>query len=110
MNILSRGVRAGLFIVHFQKGRRSVQTATLNLVLVVTPAQLAVPPVVLPAAVQGQTYVLQMPPPTGGTPPYHWSATGLPEALTMSPTGLISGTPATSGTFPVAATVTDSGT
>lgn len=30
---------------------------------------------------------------TGGTPPYSWSATGLPAGLTMSATGVISGTP-----------------
>jgi len=43
-----------------------------------------------------------------GTPPYFWSATGLPPGLTLnSLTGAIGGTPTAAGTFPVTATVTD---
>ena len=45
---------------------------------------------------------------TGGTPPYTWSATGLPAGLTISSSGLISGTPTTAGTSTVTATVRDS--
>lgn len=48
---------------------------------------------------------------TGGTPPYTWSITAgaLPPGLTLTPaTGLISGTPTTSGIFNFTATVTDS--
>jgi type IV pilus assembly protein PilY1 len=46
----------------------------------------------------------------GGSPPYSWSATGLPSGLSMSLSGLISGTPAagTAGDHNVTATVTDS--
>jgi hypothetical protein len=46
----------------------------------------------------------------GGTPPYTWSATGLPAGLTIDPVlGAINGTPSTSGgPYSVMVTVTDS--
>ena len=44
---------------------------------------------------------------TGGTTPYTWSATGLPAGLSISSSGLISGTPTTAGSYSVTATVTD---
>jgi hypothetical protein len=46
----------------------------------------------------------------GGTPPYSWSlaAGTLPAGLTLSNTGVISGTPTTAGTFKITVKVTDS--
>jgi len=47
---------------------------------------------------------------TGGTPPYTWSATGLPAGLTINAsTGLISGTPTTANTYSVTVTARDTG-
>lgn len=47
---------------------------------------------------------------TGGafTPPYTWSATGLPDGLNLSADGTLSGTPDQSGTFVFTLTLTDS--
>ena len=44
---------------------------------------------------------------SGGTPPYTWSATGLPPGLSMNLSGVISGIPTTAGTYPGTVTVTD---
>ncbi|HEU5268540.1 MAG TPA: putative Ig domain-containing protein [Jatrophihabitans sp.] len=44
---------------------------------------------------------------SGGTSPYTWSATGLPPGLSISSSGLISGTPSTSGSYSVTATARD---
>jgi Zn-dependent metalloprotease len=45
---------------------------------------------------------------SGGTPPLHWTATGLPAGLSVSDSGLISGTPTTAGTSSVTVTARDS--
>ncbi len=45
---------------------------------------------------------------TGGTPPYVWSATGLPAGLTVDPaTGAVTGTPSAAGSFTVNVLATD---
>ncbi len=45
---------------------------------------------------------------TAGTPPYTWSATGLPAGLTLDSNGFITGIPQSSGSFNILVTVTDS--
>ena len=46
---------------------------------------------------------------SGGTAPFTWTETGaLPPGLSLSSTGLLSGTPTNSGPFPFTVTVTDS--
>lgn len=64
--------------------------------------------VTLPEAVSGAAYTFMLEA-RGGTPPYTWSATGLPGGLSLNTdTGLISGTTTASGDFPINVTVTDS--
>ena len=41
-------------------------------------------------------------------PPFTWSASGLPSGLTLSPSGLLSGTPTAAGTFDITVQLTDS--
>jgi hypothetical protein len=45
---------------------------------------------------------------TGGTPPYTWTAGGLPPGITVSSSGVLSGTPTSPGLFTVTVTVKDS--
>jgi hypothetical protein len=45
----------------------------------------------------------------GGTPPYNWTVTsGLPKGMTLSSSGLLSGTPSVVGSFSLVVSVTDS--
>ena len=47
--------------------------------------------------------------PTGGIGPFAWTETGaMPGGMSLSPSGLLSGTPTTAGSFPISLTVTDS--
>lgn len=58
-------------------------------------------------AAQGVAYTAQLQA-SGGLTPYTWKATGLPSWLTLSSSGVLSGTPASSGSFSFSVTVTDS--
>jgi hypothetical protein len=63
----------------------------------------------LPSGTVGSPYPLTTLAATGGTPPYSWSASGLPAGLTADPkTGVISGIPTTGGSLTVNVHVTDS--
>jgi hypothetical protein len=64
----------------------------------------------LPGATQGVAYSVQLTA-FGGTQPYTWAVTqgSLPPGLTLSTTGVLSGTPTSPGTFNFNITVTDSG-
>ena len=61
----------------------------------------------LPKAQAGQQYTYSLAV-DGGVPPYSWSASALPAGLSLSPDGLISGKPLTTGTYDVNVVVHDS--
>jgi hypothetical protein len=85
-------------------------TASRNFTLKVAPAPLGISTVrQLPAASLNAAFSQTMTA-TGGTPPYSWSAAGLPSGLALnSTTGAITGAPTAAGVFnPVVITVTDS--
>lgn len=79
-------------------------------VLVVNPA-LVFNGAALPAATVSSAYNAQLVAATGGTPGYTYSVTSgntLPNGLTLSASGLLSGTPAAIGNYNFSLTVTDS--
>ena len=81
------------------------QTVTLTLP-VLTP--LGINPGSLAMAMIGQGYSVQFVG-SGGTPPYTFSAVGLPAGLTLTTGGLLSGTPiGPAGASSVQVTMTDS--
>jgi hypothetical protein len=83
-------------------------TASKSFTLTIVPALLTITTGALPGGF-GQTAYSATISATGGVPPYKWSASGLPSALTINPaTGIISGTPGPQGTFAFTVTVTDS--
>jgi alpha-tubulin suppressor-like RCC1 family protein len=60
----------------------------------------------LPDGTVGLPYAAQLAA-SGGTPPYTWSASGVPTGLTLSPSGALSGTPRATLHTTVTVTVTD---
>jgi len=83
-------------------------TVTANYTVKVTNPFL-LPPATLAVGTTGSVYTPQfIPPATGGTTPYTYTAAGLPAGLTFNPvTRAITGTPTVAGPFTVAVTATD---
>ncbi len=97
------------FTVQAQAGSPT-QTATADLRIVVTGTALTITtPSPLPSAVVGTSYSLSLTA-TGGTPPYTWTppTTGMPNGLTLSSAGVLSGAPTSPGSFSFTVTVSDS--
>lgn len=83
-------------------------TQTLQ-IIVAAPAALAISTSALPATQVGQSYSTTLAA-SGGVPPDAWEVTAgaLPDGLSLSPSGRITGTPTQMGTFTFTVTVTDS--
>jgi uncharacterized protein (TIGR03437 family) len=60
----------------------------------------------LPAGVTGSPYLFYLAA-AGGMQPYTFTATGLPPKFSITPAGLLNGTPATTGSYSISCTVTD---
>ncbi|MDQ1743108.1 MAG: hypothetical protein QOE23_1447, partial [Pseudonocardiales bacterium] len=79
--------------------------------LSVTVTASPMPPLVtttgLPTATAGAAYTTSLTA-NGGTPPYSWTAAGVPAGLVLSASGILSGTPTTPGVSTLTVMVTDS--
>jgi hypothetical protein len=80
-------------------------TATVTLTIAAGPA-LSITTTSLPPATVGAPYSQSLSA-FGGSGKYTWSVSGLPQGLTSDTNGLISGTPAAAGSFPLNLTVRD---
>jgi len=103
-------VDGSLITVTDSSSPKQQSTTSFPLIINPSPASTATltPTVVAINAVQN-TYTVAALQAVGGTPPYTWTlSSGLPTGMTLSPAGLLSGTPATLGTYALAVSVTDS--
>ncbi|MBA3020828.1 MAG: hypothetical protein FP817_06925 [Propionicimonas sp.] len=90
------------------KGAAASLTATKSVTVVSGIPAPSIVSTSLPTGVSAEPYSTTLTA-AGGTAPYSWSATGLPEGVTVDPdTGELSGTPASSGTFTVQLSLSDS--
>jgi hypothetical protein len=77
----------------------NILAAFVNPVTVVTAS--------LPSGARGNSYTPFQLTATGGGQPYTWVASGLPSGMALSPSGVLSGTPVSSGSSNIAFTATD---
>ncbi len=90
-------------------GTWSVATNSSGLVAIYDPDELTIPAQTLPEATQNTVYNFQFTA-TGGVQPREWAvaAGSIPEGLVLTPGGLLSGTPSSSGSSDFTVRVTDS--
>jgi hypothetical protein len=81
-------------------------TASGKFPITIVPADLSIVTTSLPDGVVGAAYSASLNA-SGGVPPYTWTVTGLPDGLTATAAGAISGTPKTAGQFTVIFNVSD---
>jgi serine/threonine-protein kinase len=93
-----------LVTVTVTDGHGQATSATLTLRVGFPPPQVTTAS--LPDGTDGAAYSAQLTA-TGGDRMYTWTASGLPDGLTMDSNGVISGVLQAAGTFTVAVTVTD---
>lgn len=92
------------FTVRATGARKQSDSKQLTLVV-----KLQLAPATLPNPVAGAAYNQPLTVVAGGTPPYSWAVTGgvLPEGLTLSSTGLLSGVPERAGPSTFMVEITD---
>jgi hypothetical protein len=98
---------AGTYTVSVTVTDSSGTKATGNFSVLVNPSTLKVTTSGLPGGALTASYSASLTA-TGGTPPYTWTAGGLPPGITVSSSGVLSGTPTSPGPFTVTVTVKDS--
>jgi len=100
------------FTIQAKDSSTAPQTATLKATLVISDGTVKITTTSpLPAGTLGVAYPSVTFAATGGTPPYTWSTTApgaLPAGLTLSPAGVLSGTPTAYGPFSFTVQATDS--
>jgi large repetitive protein len=97
---------AGMFTVSVTVTDSAGTKATGNFSVTVNPSSLLVTTSVLPGGALGSSFSASLTA-TGGTPPYTWTGSGLPNGVTLSSSGALSGTPTSPGQFTVTVTVKD---
>jgi hypothetical protein len=98
------------FTVSVSDSSNPVQSKSATLSITIAATQLSITTSTLVSGTEGAAYAQTLKV-TGGTPSYSWSVTSgsLPAGLTLATgSGIISGNPTASGTFPFTATVSDS--
>jgi uncharacterized protein YjdB len=94
------------FVVAVTDAAAQVATATLSIAVAPPPA-LSIATVTLPDGTAGIAYSATLAA-SGGVPPYAWSIpAGLPPGLSVTPAGVISGTPSSYGAYGFDVSVTD---
>src|SRR5664280_2382787 len=104
-------IASGSFPITVQATDTQMNTASADLTLPINPGPLLITTKALPAGTTSVPYSATLGA-AGGTPPYTWTILGnLPSGLMLNAsTGLISGTPTTSGTSGITLKVQDSAT
>ncbi len=98
---------AGTFSVSVTVTDSAGAKASGSFSVTINPSSLAVTTSSFPSGALTSAYSANLSA-TGGTPPYTWSAGGLPAGITASSSGVLSGTPTSPGAFTVSVTVKDS--
>jgi VCBS repeat-containing protein len=83
-------------------------TATVTFIVALKCASFSINPITLAAGAAGTAYAPVTFARTGGVAPFTWALTGtLPAGMALSSAGVLSGTPAQTGTYNLTVTVTD---
>ncbi len=92
------------------KDGNGITSAPQQFSIAITPPPVTITTASLPNGITNVFYPTTTLAAQGGTPPYSWTASGLPSGLSLSSSGVLSGTPTTAGTASVTVVVTDAST